>query len=53
MAETMNVAYATYMRNHPFGTALYTPLPLREFHLGTCGYFDATGSWNLITDLGD
>lgn len=49
----LNVAYAAYMRNHPFGTALYTPLPLREFHPGSCGYFDATGSWNPITDLSD
>lgn len=49
----LNVAYAAYMGNHPFGTALYTPLPLRDFHPGSCGYFDATGSWNPITDLSD
>lgn len=49
----LDVAYAAYMRNHPFGTALYTPLPAREFHPGSCGYFDATGSWNPVTDLSD
>ncbi|KAJ5248615.1 hypothetical protein N7468_000066 [Penicillium chermesinum] len=49
----LNVAYATSMRNHPFGTALYTPLARREFHPGSCGYFDAAGSWNPITDVSD
>lgn len=49
----LNVAYATHMMNHPFGTALYTPLAARDFHPGSCGYFDAAGSWNPVTDLSD
>lgn len=51
--KPLNVAYAAYMQNHPFGTALYTPQPVQEFHPGSCGYFDTTGSWNPITDLSD
>jgi hypothetical protein len=39
------------MRNHPYGTALYTPLPARRFYPGICGYFDANGSWNPVADL--
>lgn len=49
--QSLDGAYASYMRNHPFGTALYSPLPARLFHPGSCGYFDSVGAWNPITDL--
>lgn len=49
--QSLDSAYASYMRNHPFGTALYSPLPARLFHPGSCGYFDSVGAWNPITDL--
>ena len=39
------------MRKHPYGTALYNPLPARLFHPGSCGYFDSLGAWNPVTDL--
>ncbi|KAJ5260524.1 hypothetical protein N7478_012129 [Penicillium angulare] len=51
--QPLNITYASYMRNHPFGTALYTPLSIKEFHPGICGYFDSNGSWNPIADLSD
>lgn len=47
----LNQVYATYMRNHPYGTAVYRPIPFRDFHPGSVGYFDANGEWNIITDL--
>lgn len=51
--QPLDLAYAKYMKNHPYGTALYTPLPFRNFHPGSCGYFDVHGSWNPIADLSD
>lgn len=52
-AQPLDLTYTRYMKNHPYGTALYTPLPFRIFHPGSCGYFDAHGSWNPIVDLSD
>ena len=49
--EPLDIAYARSMKNHPYGTALYTPLPFRTFHPGSCGYFDHNGSWNPVADL--
>lgn len=50
-SHQLHQVYASYMRNHPYGTAVYRPLPYREFHPGSVGYFDANGDWNHITDL--
>ena len=49
--QPLDLSYAKCMKNHPYGTALYTPLPFRHFHPGSCGYFDVHGSWNPIADL--
>ncbi|KAJ3504050.1 hypothetical protein NLJ89_g8143 [Agrocybe chaxingu] len=43
--------YADIMQHHPFGIALYRPLPLSTFNIGSCGYFDEFGSWNPIAHL--
>ncbi|KDR73010.1 hypothetical protein GALMADRAFT_101440 [Galerina marginata CBS 339.88] len=48
---TLDRQYAEIMKNHPFGLALYRPLPLSVFSPGSCGYFDDFGSWNPITHL--
>jgi hypothetical protein len=50
-SKHLNLVYANYMKNHPFGTALYTPQPYSLFHPGSVGYFDSNGSWNPIVDL--
>lgn len=50
-SQPLHQVYASYMRNHPYGTAVYSPLPYRDFHPGSVGYFDANGNWNHITDL--
>lgn len=50
-SHPLHQVYASYMRNHPYGTAVYRPLPYRDFHPGSVGYFDANGDWNHITDL--
>lgn len=50
-SQPLHQVYASYMRNHPYGTAVYSPLPYRDFHPGSVGYFDANGDWNHITDL--
>jgi hypothetical protein len=50
-SKALDLAYANFMKNHPFGTALYTPQPYRLFHPGSVGYFDSNGSWNPIADL--
>lgn len=50
-SHALHQVYASYMRNHPYGTAVYRPLPYREFHPGSVGYFDTNGDWNHITDL--
>lgn len=43
--------YANAMQNHPFGIAMYRPLPRSLFKVGACGYFDDFGSWQPIVDL--
>ncbi|TAQ87224.1 hypothetical protein B7494_g4456 [Chlorociboria aeruginascens] len=50
-SKLLDIAYAEHMKNHPFGTALYTPQAYRLFHPGCVGYFDSNGSWNPIADL--
>jgi hypothetical protein len=50
-SKALDLAYANFMKNHPFGTALYTPQPYGLFHPGSVGYFDSNGSWNPIVDL--
>lgn len=49
--KPLHQTYAEYMHNHPYGTAAYRPLPYRDFHPGSVGYFDSNGEWNPITDL--
>jgi hypothetical protein len=49
--SSLDIHYANLMRNHPYGTALYTPLPYSLFHPGSTGYFSSLGHWNPITDL--
>ena len=44
--------YADIMSDHPYGIALYRPLPHSVLKLGACGYFD-DGHWNNILDLED
>jgi hypothetical protein len=41
------------MAHHPFGIALYRPLPSDSFKPGACGYFDEFGHWNPICDVED
>ncbi|KDR73009.1 hypothetical protein GALMADRAFT_252413 [Galerina marginata CBS 339.88] len=45
--------YADVMGNHPFGIALYRPLPRSSFNPGSCGYFDDFGAWNPIAHFDD
>ena len=45
--------YAEIMGNHPFGVALYRPLPTSILRPGSLGYFDEFGSWNLIAHLAE
>ncbi|KAH7131617.1 hypothetical protein B0J13DRAFT_107361 [Dactylonectria estremocensis] len=49
--KALDLTYAELMRGHPFGTALYLPVPWSQFHPGTIGYFDSTGAWNPIGDI--
>lgn len=49
--EKLDQEYANAMQNHPFGIAMYRPLPRSLFKIGTCGYFDDFGSWQPIVDL--
>ncbi|WKT52379.1 hypothetical protein QSH57_002893 [Fusarium oxysporum f. sp. vasinfectum] len=51
MGKALDLKYAELMRAHPFGTALYLPIPSSQFQPGFIGYFDATGAWNPIGDL--
>lgn len=46
-------AYALSMKNHPYGYAIYKPLPNRLLKPGACGYFDDSGTWNPIANLDD
>ena len=50
MSKTLDVEYSKLMAHHPFGIALYRPLPSDSFKLGACGYFEF-GHWNPICDL--
>ena len=43
--------YTQLMSNHPYGTALYIPLPSKTFQPGWCGYFDDFGDWNPICQI--
>jgi len=45
--------YAEIMGNHPFGVALYRPLPTSILRPGSLGYFDEFGSWNPIAHLAE
>ena len=45
--------YAEIMENHPFGVALYRPLPTSILKPGSLGYFDEFGGWNLIAHLAE
>lgn len=45
--------YAEIMDDHPFGVALYRPLPTSILRPGSLGYFDEFGAWNLIAHLAD
>lgn len=45
--------YAAVMENHPFGVALYRPLPTSILRPGSLGYFDEFGAWNLIAHLAE
>jgi hypothetical protein len=49
--KALDLKYAKLMRAHPFGTALYLPIPSSQFLPGFTGYFDATGAWNLLGDI--
>jgi hypothetical protein len=51
MGKALDLKYAELMRAHPFGTALYLPIPSSQFEPGFVGYFDSTGAWNPIGDL--
>lgn len=51
MGKALDLKYAELMRAHPFGTALYLPIPSSQFQPGFIGYFDSTGAWNPIGDL--
>ncbi|TFK44651.1 hypothetical protein BDQ12DRAFT_673333 [Crucibulum laeve] len=53
MPLQLDQEYADMMKNHPFGIALYQPLPQQLFHPGCCGYFDSFGQWNPIVELDD
>ncbi|KAF4344802.1 hypothetical protein FBEOM_1232 [Fusarium beomiforme] len=50
-SKALDLKYAELMRAHPFGTALYLPVPASEFQPGFIGYFDSTGAWNPIGDI--
>ncbi|KAH6991512.1 hypothetical protein BKA56DRAFT_230390 [Ilyonectria sp. MPI-CAGE-AT-0026] len=49
--KALDLTYAELMRVHPFGTALYLPVPSSQFHPGTIGYFDSAGAWNPVGDM--
>ncbi|KAF4439050.1 hypothetical protein FACUT_4404 [Fusarium acutatum] len=51
MGKALDLKYAELMRAHPFGTALYLPIPSSQFQPGFIGYFDSTGAWNPIGNL--
>ncbi|KAF5557909.1 hypothetical protein FNAPI_5282 [Fusarium napiforme] len=51
MGKALDLKYAELMGAHPFGTALYLPIPSSQFQPGFIGYFDSTGAWNPIGDL--
>ena len=51
MTAKLDQVYADLMKAHPFGIAMYRPLPSSVFSPGSCGYFDNNGSWNLIAHL--
>ncbi|KAF8896882.1 hypothetical protein CPB84DRAFT_1681939 [Gymnopilus junonius] len=53
MSEKLDKLYADIMKAHPFGIAMYRPLPSSVFGPGCCGYFDHDGSWNPIVHLMD
>lgn len=46
-------AYSLSMMSHPYGYAIYKPLPDNILKPGICGYFDDSGTWNPIADLAD
>ncbi|KAM0344801.1 hypothetical protein ACHAPU_007177 [Fusarium lateritium] len=49
--KALDLKYAELMQAHPFGTALYLPVPSSEFQPGSIGYFDSTGAWNPIGNI--
>ncbi|CVL06804.1 uncharacterized protein FMAN_11900 [Fusarium mangiferae] len=51
MGKALDLKYAELMRAHPFGTALYLPIPSSQFEPGFIGYFDSTGAWNPIGNI--
>jgi len=50
-SKQLDQEYANIMKNHPYGIALYRPLPHSIFKPGACGYFDDFGTWNPIAHL--
>ncbi|KAI0459168.1 hypothetical protein F5B21DRAFT_341202 [Xylaria acuta] len=45
--------YRDAMRRHPFGYALYEPVPFSRLRPGTLGYLDDYQRWHPILDLAD
>ena len=50
-ATTFDIEYAGLMSHNPDGIYLYIPPTFTNFHPGSVGFFDESGSWNKITNL--
>lgn len=46
--EGLSELYATHMKFHDLGRALYHPVALK---IGDCGYFNTLGHWNPIGNI--
>jgi hypothetical protein len=51
--QRLDHVYNKQMQQHHYGYALYKPVSSGLMQPGSCGYFDGSGSWNPILDLGD
>lgn len=50
-SSQLDLQFAKAMRDHPYGVAMYRPPRSTVLRLGTVGYFDDFGAWNIIVDL--